>query len=335
MSKTKKFLLVVGVMWFIGLLIAISNGTNENRQPTQLSPSDKRAEREAREAEYIRTSQAACESFKRNSGSTGTCEVQDMYVTYSGADDPYQIDFVTVHNKLDVGEKSDTDGSYEIANIPEKIFSASLDSMGFAGIDLEKVRALVNDSFALEVSRLGTGAASFDQRVLTRCIDGFTVSSGTSDAKPMLDWFAAEHRAMGGKDRPATTKRFWFGLSFTRGCATAEITAPVNSVEPPKNPSSTPSICDDLDTKVTVDLRECLNRQLIRSDAELNAIWKSLPNTVTKELLPAQRKWIAEKDASCAEASQEFEGGTFAEISQLDCQLKLTEERVEFLKARQ
>ena len=140
---------------------------------------------------------------------------------------------------------------------------------------------------------------------------------------------------MGGRDRPATTKRFWFGLSFTRGCATAEITAPVDSVAPPKNPSSTPSICDDLDTKVTVDLRECLNWQLIRSDAELNMIWKSLPNAVTKELLPAQRKWIAHNDTSCAEASQEYEGGTFAEISQLDCQLKFTAERVEFLKARQ
>ena len=255
-------------------------------------------------------------------------------MTYSGSES-YQIHFSTHQNELGVSEESDTDGPYEIANIPEKIFSASLDSMGFAGIDLEKVRALVNDSFASDFVRGGSGLSSNDLRKLERCIDGFTVGSFTTDYKPMNDAFAAQRRAMGGSDRPSTSKRFWFGVSFRRGCATAEITAPVNSVAPSKNPSSTPSICDDLDTKVTVDLRECLNRQLVRSDAELNAIWKSLPNAVTKELLPAQRKWIAHKDAACADASQEYEGGTFAELSQLDCQLKLTEERVEFLKTQQ
>jgi len=104
--------------------------------------------------------------------------------------------------------------------------------------------------------------------------------------------------------------------------------------------------CADADT--TVAMRECLDKEYIRADAALNAVWKKvmaqvsaadhLPAKEAKEwkdeLLASQRAWIQFKEHDCDAAGFEWYGGTGAPGAILSCLLEHTEARTSDLKAR-
>lgn len=68
----------------------------------------------------------------------------------------------------------------------------------------------------------------------------------------------------------------------------------------------------------------------LRTDGDLNELWKQLPKSSRKKILPEQREWIKKKDKQCGEITMK---GTEKELSAMyKCQSEFTEKRVEFLE---
>jgi uncharacterized protein YecT (DUF1311 family) len=110
----------------------------------------------------------------------------------------------------------------------------------------------------------------------------------------------------------------------------------IAAVDEPADTVEKTGICKGLDLAITVESRECLNRQFQAVDGELNAVYKDLMARLDKAqkttLRNAQRAWVKEKEVKCAQAGEEAKGGTLEAVLISACQVQMTEQRVTFLK---
>ena len=102
------------------------------------------------------------------------------------------------------------------------------------------------------------------------------------------------------------------------------------------------------DAVSTVEIRECLNRQYTKADAELNVVWKKVMAHVAdadylpakerkvwkEELLEAQRAWITFKEHDCDAVGFEWFGGSGAGGAVLSCLIGHTTARTTSLSER-
>lgn len=90
-----------------------------------------------------------------------------------------------------------------------------------------------------------------------------------------------------------------------------------------------------VNAETTPEMVEYTGRMYEVADDCLNYIWNLVRYNVDEDeyatILEEQRTWIAEKEAKAKEASDEFEGGTFAPVAYNDVLATLTMERCEAL----
>ncbi len=90
-----------------------------------------------------------------------------------------------------------------------------------------------------------------------------------------------------------------------------------------------------VNAETTPEMVEYTGRMYEVADDCLNYIWNLVRYNVDEDeyatILEEQRAWIAEKEAKAKEASDEFEGGTFAPVTYNDVLATLTMERCEAL----
>jgi len=88
-------------------------------------------------------------------------------------------------------------------------------------------------------------------------------------------------------------------------------------------------------------MRMCLSKIYEKSDAELNAVYRSIlkgfsdysnPNRHVEDLRKTERRWIAYRDAQCKAQYHLFEGATGGPIEELGCLIKMTDQRTAELK---
>jgi len=91
----------------------------------------------------------------------------------------------------------------------------------------------------------------------------------------------------------------------------------------------------------TYEMRMCLSKIHEKSDAELNAVYRSAlkkfggyskPNRHLENLRKAERHWIAYRDAQCKAQYDLFEGGTGGPLEELSCLIEMTNQRSAELK---
>ncbi|WJJ93967.1 lysozyme inhibitor LprI family protein [Neopusillimonas aromaticivorans] len=108
------------------------------------------------------------------------------------------------------------------------------------------------------------------------------------------------------------------------GVANAE-TAP-DSVQYSKTFTS----CMDKSGGVTVEMIDCMNAELVRQDAKLNAEYTLLMGSLSAErktqLRSTQRAWITYRDENC-NFYYDPEGGSLARVQANMCMLQMTAER--------
>ncbi|WP_052033086.1 lysozyme inhibitor LprI family protein [Sulfitobacter donghicola] len=83
-------------------------------------------------------------------------------------------------------------------------------------------------------------------------------------------------------------------------------------------------------------INACAAKEFEAADAALNAAWKqakSFGDAIGKgkELLKAQRAWLAYRDAACLVHASPFEGGTIQPLIHSTCLSELTAERTRML----
>lgn len=82
----------------------------------------------------------------------------------------------------------------------------------------------------------------------------------------------------------------------------------------------------------TVDLRECLAKELQHYDEELNSIYRNLQKLLTQKeqilLKQAQRSWLKFRSAECDFAAFHEHPGTIAPIIISSCYIEMTKTRV-------
>jgi uncharacterized protein YecT (DUF1311 family) len=81
---------------------------------------------------------------------------------------------------------------------------------------------------------------------------------------------------------------------------------------------------------VTSAMQDCIATELLRQDARLNKAYKAAMAPLTasrkKQLLSAQRAWLAFRDANC-QFYADPEGGSAARLAANDCVLSATANR--------
>ncbi|CAK9888702.1 MULTISPECIES: lysozyme inhibitor LprI family protein [Pseudomonas] len=107
-------------------------------------------------------------------------------------------------------------------------------------------------------------------------------------------------------------------------------------------PVQASSLCPGANTEV--QMLECMQRSLKKSDRQLNQLYQELvtrfkdegasPGRPTQDvaLKKAQRTWIAFRDASCELETYESVGGSGYATIHTHCLLKQTQARVQYLK---
>ncbi|KAB0679766.1 lysozyme inhibitor LprI family protein [Aureimonas leprariae] len=96
--------------------------------------------------------------------------------------------------------------------------------------------------------------------------------------------------------------------------------------------------CAALDTTQS-GLDECYGRAFDAADKELNGVYRLITHRLdgspdaAANLVAAQRAWIAFRDAECAFAASDVEGGSAQPMVDLQCREALTRKRVVDLKS--
>jgi uncharacterized protein YecT (DUF1311 family) len=95
--------------------------------------------------------------------------------------------------------------------------------------------------------------------------------------------------------------------------------------------------CDDASDQATMNA--CADKALKASDAELNAVYRTITHRLAsdpeteKQLVAAQRAWIAFRDAECKFSSSGTSGGSAYPMVHSMCLDGLTRARTKDLKA--
>ena len=89
----------------------------------------------------------------------------------------------------------------------------------------------------------------------------------------------------------------------------------------------------------TLAMRACYSRSLTAADREMNGVYRDVsahldPNRRSK-LRDAQRAWLRYRDAQCAFAASESEGGTLETVERLSCLADATRARTRQLREAQ
>ena len=94
--------------------------------------------------------------------------------------------------------------------------------------------------------------------------------------------------------------------------------------------SKTFTSCMDKSGGVTVEMIDCMNAELVRQDAKLNAEYTLLMGSLSAErktqLRSTQRAWITYRDENC-NFYDDPEGGSLARVQANMCMLQMTAER--------
>ncbi len=102
-------------------------------------------------------------------------------------------------------------------------------------------------------------------------------------------------------------------------------------------PAAKAANCDNATDQATMNA--CADKALKAADAELNAVYKKITHRLAdepdtgKQLVAAQRAWIAFRDAQCTFASSAVSGGSAYPMVHAMCLDDLTRSRVADLKA--
>ena len=96
------------------------------------------------------------------------------------------------------------------------------------------------------------------------------------------------------------------------------------------NTSAAHAACMEKSGGVTSDMQDCIATELVRQDARLNKAYKAAMTPLSaprkKQLLAAQRAWLAFRDANC-QFYADPEGGSAARLVANDCVLSATASR--------
>ncbi|MAC77179.1 MAG: urease [Rhodobacteraceae bacterium] len=85
-----------------------------------------------------------------------------------------------------------------------------------------------------------------------------------------------------------------------------------------------------------IELNECAAADYKTADAELNAVWKRAKAYYDRighggDLLDAQRKWLAFRDATCQVEIMPYDGGSIQPLIYSSCLTRTTRHRTEDL----
>lgn len=80
----------------------------------------------------------------------------------------------------------------------------------------------------------------------------------------------------------------------------------------------------------------CFAAEFARHDKVLNRTWRSTLDRIApqsqRQLVAAQRKWIAQRDPFCKLQADKFRGGTIAPVVYVDCRVEQTIRRTMWLE---
>lgn len=87
---------------------------------------------------------------------------------------------------------------------------------------------------------------------------------------------------------------------------------------------------------VTLNMIECHQPELERQEAALAVLWKkelaAAPPGLKEILQNGLKHWVSYRDNTCQAEISKSGGGSFASISHLDCKIRLTRERIDWLQ---
>ena len=89
--------------------------------------------------------------------------------------------------------------------------------------------------------------------------------------------------------------------------------------------------------RTTLQMEGCAEHQILRTDATINALAKSifflLHNDLAKRrFIAAQRAWLAFRHADCLSVSDLFQGGTEAPVLDAECTVERNADRIKDLR---
>jgi uncharacterized protein YecT (DUF1311 family) len=112
------------------------------------------------------------------------------------------------------------------------------------------------------------------------------------------------------------------------------------------DPSSEETSCGQK-SSVTIEIVECLNTELSRADDSLNKVYGLILRELTagsidpneppffadwkRDLMKAEKAWVAFKDSQCLVAGELLEPGTGVPVETGSCLVDLTNQRIHFL----
>ena len=290
-----------------------------------------------------------CLKFKSIAAARGTCEAPKYVAFATYLDNGVDISFFTSANapsdkSVLFVENGDQIGLNPLRNIEDSVLLAALSAMNFTQLTVSDIKRTMRSELNLKFNIIGK-TSSLDRKY-ENCINGVTLTSSTADHSI----FVEEYEKKGVSAAISKFQRvLCVGTNCTRNpvCesknqTTAEATSqiasqPPNPMENATTDDPSAALCSDLDVKVTIDMHECLNRQYVSVDSELNQLWKQLMTKTLEpeksQLLESQRSWISEKEEVCSKAGSDFSGGTFEAIAILDCTVRMTQERLLYLKS--
>lgn len=95
--------------------------------------------------------------------------------------------------------------------------------------------------------------------------------------------------------------------------------------------------CED-DATTQAELNDCAGQSFAKSDLALNGLYREIMQRLgrdsaeARQLVAAQRAWIAFRDAECDFAASGVEGGSIYPMTVVNCRDTLTQRRIDDLK---
>ena len=114
------------------------------------------------------------------------------------------------------------------------------------------------------------------------------------------------------------------------------VESPTLAAKPESKSLSQLDVCDGLDLTIHENQKQCMNLKFDLVDKNLNETYKKLYKSLAASDRVAFKReqiiWIGEKERKCAQAEEQFQGGTFGIVAGLGCSVQMTEDRLLYLK---